>query len=414
MLLKKKIRRIPLISGIIIAASLLILSPAVQAQITTGEVTGEVNSIQSAVPFLTIAPDSRAGAMGDAGVATSPDINSQHWNPAKYVFMEGQGGIALSYTPWLRNLVNDINLAYLTGYYKIDGQQVLSGSLRYFSLGDIVFTNLQGQTEKTFNPNEFAIDAAYSRLFSDNFSGGITFRFIRSDLTGRYSNSGESKPGTSVAADLAFYYTNDIDISGNDAQLSFGTNISNIGTKISYTETQEQAFIPINWRLGGALKYEVDQYNSFAFTLDLNKLLVPTPPVYYEDSTGADGDEVIQYGKNPDVSVPLGMIRSFWDAPGDPRDGKSSSVLREELHEITYSAGVEYLYRDQFAIRGGYFHEHATKGNRKFFTVGVGLKLNVFELDFAYLIPTSQTNPLANTLRFTLGFDFDRYRSNNN
>lgn len=374
-------------------------------QITTGELTGEINVIQSAVPFLTIAPDSRAGAMGDVGAATAPDINSQHWNPAKYVFMEGQGGAALSYTPWLRRLIPDINLAYLVGYKKLDGLQAISASLRYFSLGNIVFTDIYGTAQGQFNPNEFAIDLGYSRLFSDNFSGAIVFRFIRSDLTGgKFVGDIDSKAGIAFASDVSFYYTNRIDLGANDGTLSFGTNISNMGNKISYTETQEPSFLPVNWRLGGNLDIEVDDYNSFSFALDFNKLLVPTPPVY-NDTSG-----VIEYGKDPNVSVPLGMFRSFFDAPGYPNTD-NPSVFREELNEITISAGVEYWYRKQFAIRGGYFHENVNKGNRKYFSLGVGLKLNVFELDFAYLIPTYQNNPLANTLRFTLGFDFDKYRS---
>jgi hypothetical protein len=378
------------------------------SQITTGELTGEVNTIQSAVPFLTIAPDSRAGSMGDVGVATSPDINSQHWNPAKYVFMEGEGGLSISYTPWLRNLINDINLAYIAGYKRLDDQQAISGSLRYFSLGNIVFTNISGGIVRDFTPNEFAIDGAYSRLFSDNFSGAIAFRFIRSDLTGGYSSTDfDSKAGVSVAADLAFFYTNKIKVSGKDAQLSFGTNISNMGQKISYSDNQEAAFIPINLRLGGTLNLELDDYNSFAFSLDLNKLLVPTPPIYDEIVTDS-----IKFGKDPNVSVPLGMLRSFFDAPGVERTDGSRSVLMEELHEITYSAGVEYWYRDQFAVRGGYFHEHETKGNRKFVTFGVGLKLNIFEIDFAYLVPTQTNNPLANTVRFTLAFDFEKLTNN--
>lgn len=391
----------------VILITLLLVSSMTEAQITTGELTGEINVIQSAVPFLTIAPDSRAGAMGDIGAATSPDINSQHWNAAKYVFMEGQGGVALSYTPWLRKLIPDINLAYLVFYKKLTTEQVISGSLRYFSLGNIVFTDIYGQAQGQFNPNEFALDVGYSRLFTDNLSGGIVFRFIRSDLTGgKYVGDIDSKAGTAFSADLSFYYTKEIDLGSQDGTMSFGTNISNMGNKISYTETQEPSFLPINWRLGGSLEVELDDYNSFAFSLDLNKLLVPTPPVLNDTS------DAIEFGKDPNVSVPLGMLQSFYDAPGYPND-PNPSVFREELHEITYSAGLEYWYRDQFALRGGYFHEHRNKGNRKYFTVGVGLKLNVFELDFAYLIPTYQNNPLANTLRFTLGFDFDKYRSAN-
>lgn len=373
-------------------------------QITTGELTGQMNVILSAVPFLTIAPDSRGGAMGDAGVATAPDINSQHWNPSKYAFFDSKGGIALSYTPWLRRLINDINLAYLAGFKRLDEKQVLSASLRYFSLGDIVFTNIEGVAQGQFNPNEFAVDVAYSRLFLEKLSGGITFRFIRSDLTGgKYVGDSETRAGVSFAADLSGYYITPVDLGGRNAEVSVGMNISNIGTKIAYTQTQEQSFIPINMKLGSCLKADIDEYNSLAFTIDLNKLLVPTPPIY-EDSAGVT---YLAYGKDPNVSVPVGMFRSFYDAPGVERKDGSRSVFLEELREITISAGTEYWYREQFAIRAGYFHEHATKGNRKFFTLGIGLKLNVFSLDFAYLAPVYQNNPLANTLRFSLGFEFD-------
>ena len=358
--------------------------------------TDIINTIHSAVPFLTIAPDSRAGAMGDVGVGTSPDMNSQHWNPAKYVFMEGEGGTSISYTPWLRALINDINLAYISGYKKFGDKQAVSASLRYFSLGNIVFTNIYGHTQGAFNPNEFAFDVGYSRLFSDNFSGAMAFRYIRSDLLGNSSQVEDAKPGTSVAADLAFYYTNDIDLGDKDGILSFGSNISNMGRKISYTENQDAAFIPTNLRLGGSLLVEIDDYNSFTFAMDVNKLLIPTPPVLTDSA-------VIGWGFDPNVSVPMGMIQSFYDAPGG---------FKEEIHEIMIGGGVEYWYRDQFAVRGGYFHEHNTKGNRKYFTFGIGLKLNVFELDFAYLVPIVATNPLANTLRFTLGFDFEDFKNN--
>ena len=379
------------------------------AQITTGQLTGEINTIQSAVPFLTLTPDSRAGAMGDVGVATSPDVNSQHWNIAKYAFIESEGGIALSYTPWLRNLIPDINLAYLTGFKRIDDQQVISASLRYFSLGNIVFTNIEGTTQGEYNPNEFALDAGYSRLFGENISGGIAFRFIRSDLTSGQTVLGtDTKAGISVAADLNAYYTRDLELSGRDANLAFGINFSNMGRKISYSENQEPSYIPINLRLGSCFLTNIDEYNSIAFSIDLNKLLVPTPPVYFDDSLDANGEKVIKHGKDPNVSVPVGMFRSFYDAPGVERTDGTRSVFLEEIHELTYSFGIEYWYRKQFAIRAGYFREHETKGNRKYYTMGIGLQLNVFSLDFAYLVPAYHNNPLANTVRFTLGFDFDR------
>lgn len=369
------------------------------AQITTGELTGEINTIPSVVPFLTIAPDSRSGAMGDVGVATSPDINSLHWNPAKFAFIDGNGGLGLSYSPWLRNLVPDINLASLTAYKRIDDKQVISGSLLYFSLGNITFTDIFGNTMRNFNPNEFAVDLSYSRKFSENISGALTFRYIYSNLTGgTFVGGTETKPGTSIAADLGTYYQKEITVLDKESVLRLGINISNIGSKMSYTDDQDPDFIPINMRFGGSLEFELDQYNSITLAVDLNKMLVPTPPVY--DSAGIN----IIYGKDPNVSVPVGMIQSFYDAPGG---------FKEEMREITYSFGLEYWYSGQFAVRAGYFHEHETKGNRQFFTAGLGLRLNVFSLDFAYLVPTAQNHPLARTLRFSLSFDFDTFRKLN-
>jgi hypothetical protein len=385
----------------------------VLAQNGTAPSGPQLNAIQTAVPFMTITPDSRAGGMGDVGVATEPDVNSQYWNNAKYVFMESQGGVALSYTPWLRKLINDINLAYLAGFYKIDEKQVVSAALRYFSLGQIVFTDNYGTPQGIYVPNEFAIDAGYARLLTDNFSGGIVFRFIRSDLTGGQNVGGsDSKAAMAIAGDLGFYYRKpDLRLGSKDGILGLGIQFSNMGNKVSYTVDQEKSFLPINLRLGGALTIEMDDYNSISLMADVNKLLVPTPPVWATDSVGkpitnANGDQIIEYGKNPFVAVPVGMFQSFYDAPGVVMNDGSRSVWREEVNEITYSVGLEYWYRKQFAIRGGYFHEHETKGNRKYFTVGMGLRLNVFALDFSYLIPVKQQNPLANTLRFTLGFEF--------
>lgn len=372
--------------------------------INIDELAGAENTIKYSVPFLTIAPDSRAGAMGDAGVATSPDVNSLHWNPSKYAFIEKDMGLSVSYTPWLKNLVDDIHLAYLTGYQRLDREQVISGSLLYFSLGDIIFRNEFGDYEGQHTPNEFAIDAAYSRRFGERFSGGIAFRYIRSDITGgAYIGGTESKAGNSVAADVSMYYRNPgIQIRDKTMDFSFGLNIRNIGSKISYT-TVKKNFIPTTLKMGAAFNFHLDEYNSLMFTTDLNKLLVPTPPAYKVDSIGDpvtddNGDRIILSGMDPQVSVPQGMLQSFYDAPGG---------IKEELHEIKYSVGLEYWYQDVFAVRTGYFHEHQTKGNRKYFTVGMGVKLNVFQADFAYLIPRYQNHPLANTIRFTLILDFD-------
>ncbi len=385
-------------------------------------ILGQVNTITTAVPFLMISPDSRAGAMGDAGVATTPDANSAHWNASKFVSVEKDAGVSISYVPWLRKLVNDINLAYLSGYRKIKNDQVFCASLRYFSLGDITFTDINGETLGQFNPNEFAIDLSYARPLSEKLSGSVSLRYIYSNLTGgQYVMGSASHPGNAVAADLGFYYQDDVVISDRDALLAFGLNITNMGNKISYTENADKDFIPTNLRLGGALSMEIDDYNSFMVTADVNKLLVPTMPVYYDaDEVTPDGDtisageQVIKFGMNPEVSLPVGMVQSFYDAPGvqlDPEDEYNRSVFKEEMREINISAGLEYWYANQFAIRAGYFHEHATKGNRQYFTVGMGLRLNVFGLDFSYLIPTKQRNPLENTLRFTLVFDFEGLRS---
>ncbi len=357
----------------------------------------DLNAIQTVVPFLTIAPDSRAGGMGDVGVATSPDIYSMHWNPAKYAFIDGEGGIGIAYSPWLRTLVPDINIAYLGGYYRIDDKQVLSTSLLYSSLGDIPFTDNFGNEQLIFRANEFSIDAGYSRKLTDVLSGSIAFRFIYSNLTGGYYDGiTETKPGISFASDISFFYIKEISISGKDSELSFGTNISNIGSKMSYTDSRDPDFIPMNLRIGTGTAFYLDEYNKIALFIDLNKLLVPTPPIR-DINTG----EIIK-GKDPNVGVPIAIFQSFADAPGG---------LTEELHEITYSFGAEYIYNNQFAIRGGYFHEHASKGNRKYFTAGAGLMMNVFSLDVSYLMPLIHNHPLARTLRFSLSFEFNALRN---
>jgi hypothetical protein len=313
----------------------------------------------------------------------------------------------------LRSLINDINLAYLAGFYKFRDNQVISGSLRYFSLGQIVFTNNYGTPQGVYVPNEFAVDAGYSRLLTDRFSGGIVFRFIRSDLTGGINIGGaDSKAAVAIAGDLGFYYRNtDMILGGKDGTLAFGVNVQNMGNKISYTETSDKAFLPINLKLGGAITVEMDDYNTITFMADVNKLLVPTPPIYAEDSLGRTvldptGNWTIKHGMDPNVPTPVGMVQSFYDAPGVLMDDGSRSVFREEMNEINIGIGTEYWYRKQFAIRAGYFHEHQTKGNRKYVTLGIGLRLNVFALDFSYLVPVKQNNPLANTLRFTLAFEF--------
>lgn len=356
-----------------------------------------LNTITTAVPFLLISPDSRAGGMGDVGVATSPDANSLHWNPAKFAFVEDEVGFAVSYVPWLRALVPDINLSYLAGYKKLNKNEVIAMELRYFTLGDITFTDVIGNNLGQYKPSEFAIGSAYSRKLSDQFSLAISGRYIYSNLTGGQSAGGiTTNAGQSVAADVAGYFRKDIRIAKKDMELALGANISNIGNKVRYTETSTRDFIPINLRLGTALNADLDEYNKISFAFDINKLLVPTPPIYNDSIDGQ-----IDFGQDPNVSVVSGIFQSFGDAPGG---------FSEEMREINFSIGTEYWYDDQFAVRAGYFNEHNTKGGRKFFTFGSGVKYNVFALDFSYLINASRAingnNPLANTMRFTLIFDF--------
>ncbi|MBK7971643.1 MAG: type IX secretion system outer membrane channel protein PorV [Bacteroidetes bacterium] len=378
--------------------SLAMLPGMTKAQVDQSNLLGQINTITTAVPFLIISPDARAGGMGDVGVSSSPDANAIHWNPSKLAFVDKKMGFSISYTPWLRKLVPDINLAYVSFYNKLKGDQTIGASLRYFSLGNITFTDNTGAELGQFNPAEFAFDIAYARKLSENFSGGIALRYINSNLTGGFQvENNATKAGNSVAADISAYYQTEMEVSKKDAIFAVGVNISNIGTKISYTETGVKDFIPINLRLGPSLTLKLNEYNDLAFMIDFNKLLVPTPPIYNPDSV-INGEQQILFGKNPDVSVASGIFNSFSDAP----DGG-----KEELREINIAAGLEYWYDKQFAFRAGYFYEHETKGNRKYFTLGAGLKYNVFGLDFAYLIPTDQRNPLENTLRFSLVFDFD-------
>lgn len=381
-------KKITLLLTAVLWVAMLLPQANAQKTSTTG-----ANTITTGVPFLTIAPDSRAGAMGDAGVATSPDVNSQHWNPAKYAFAESEMGVALSYTPWLRNLVPDINLAYLVGYKRLDDRQTVSGSLRYFTLGDIQFMSDAGLEMGSQKPNEFALDMGYTRMLSDNFSGAVAIRYIRSDLTGGQLVGGvESHAANDFAADVAFYYQNQLRTNRKNSTIAAGIDISNIGGKISYTDGETKDFIPTNLKLGVSYKTEMDKYNTITFTFDANKLLVPTP------DTTKTGDIITGLGATQ--SVVSGIFSSFSDAPGG---------MKEEFREINFAVGAEYWYNKQFALRAGYYYEDPTKGNRKFFTAGAGLKMNVFALDFSYLLPVAQNNPLANTLRFTLSFDFEAF-----
>ena len=392
---------------------ILLFSSTAKAQSEQKQSILQLNTITTAVPFLLIAPDSRAGAMGDAGVASSPDANSIHWNVAKMAFLEKEMGLSISYSPWLRRLVPDINLSYVSGYKRLGKDKAIGASLRYFSLGDIKFTDESGNAIGDFNPAEFAFDVGFSQKFGDRFSGGIAGRYIFSNLTGGIDVGGaSSQAGKSFAVDVGVFYTNDdMEVIGQDAILNLGLNISNIGAKIGYTADAVKDFIPINMRLGQSLTFVLDDYNSVSILTDVNKLLVPTPPIYATDESGnplppdpVTGEQVIESGKDPDVAIVTGMFQSFSDAPGG---------FSEELREYNISAGLEYFYNKQFAVRAGYFHESATKGNRKYFTTGLGLKLSVFTIDFSYLISVTQQNPLANTVRFSLMFDFDDFKKQN-
>lgn len=385
-------------------ACCLLLTSKVYAQ--TGlqskeSLLGQRNVITTAAPFLLISPDSRSAAMGDLGAATSADANSIHWNASKLAFIEGDGGISISAAPWLRQLVPDIWFYYMSGYKKIDNKSTVGVSLRYFTLGDIQFTDDQGTSTGDYEPKEFALDGAYARKLSDNLSLGVALRFVLSDLArGQVGSSGtEIKAGMAGAGDISMTYMNDTKLGGKDFDYTIGGNISNIGNKISYTNEANGDFIPINLRLGTFWNTQLDEYNEIGFGVDFNKLLVPTPQYTY-DSLG----EISGRGRADDPLI-NGMLSSFTDAPGG---------FKEELNEITISAGVEYWYAKQFALRAGYFYEADTKGSRKYMTFGAGLKYNVFQIDAAYLQPFARRHPLQNTIRFSLQFDLDAFKNQEN
>lgn len=350
------------------------------------------NPVEHAVISQTIAPDARSAGMGDVGAATDPDVNSQYWNLAKYPFCISRAGVALNYTPWLRQLVNDIDLAYVSGYYRIGDYSALSGSLRYFSIGEVF---LSDESDITVKPYEMALDVAYSRMLSETFSLGVGLRWIYSDL--RYDYSEDSKPASAFAADVAMYYNNYVQLGSRECQLGLGLVASNIGSKISYYGDEESQFIPANLRLGASLMVPIDEWNRFSFSADANKLMVPTVPKQEVDESNSDYQDRVRR-EYSDISSISGIFKSFNDAPGG---------FKEELEEIQWSVGAEYVYHDQFSIRAGYHHESESKGNRKYFTVGGGFRMNVFSLDVGYVIATGQSNPLDKTLRFTLAFDMD-------
>ena len=354
------------------------------------------NPVNTSVTSQTIAPDARAAGMGDVGVATDPDVVSQYWNPAKYPFTISRAGVALNYTPWLRQLVSDMDLAYLVGYYRIGDYSAVSGSLRYFSLGEVMTSSsLDDINDMTINPYEMSLDVAYSLMLSENFSLAAAVRWIYSDLT--YDYTEDTSPGSAFAADLSMYYQNYLNLGARECQLGMGLNISNIGSKITFGGDEHSEFIPTNMRLGASLMIPVDEYNRFTLTADANKLLVPTYPKQNEEETSQEYQDRLEK-EYFDVSSISGIFKSFGDAPNG---------MKEELQEIQWSVGAEYVYHDQFALRAGYHHEHENKGNRKYFTVGAGFKMSVFSLDAGYVIATAKSNPLDQTLRFTLSFDMD-------
>jgi hypothetical protein len=384
-----------------IALGLLLAAPAALA-----DTKDEFNPIETGVTSLSIAPDARGASMGDLGVATDPDANSQYWNPSKYAFAYSQGAVSISYTPWLRKLVNDIFLANVAGYWKIgsNDNQAVSASLRYFSLGEVNSSGTSGETSQTLNPYEMAVDLGYSRKLSEKFSMGVVFRYIYSDLGFSTSYVGDQTVGASAfSADIAGYYTTYPIIGRNECQWSWGWNISNIGTKVNYNNGEDPAFLPTNLRLGTSFTFPLADYHTLALSLDLNKLLVPTKPRESDYADDAEGQlaylDALEDWKN--MSSISGIFKSFSDAPGG---------FKEELREITFSIGAEYSYNQQFFLRAGYYGESQYKGNRKYFALGAGFALNVLRLDASYMLATAQTSPLDQTLRFSLTFDMDGLR----
>ena len=361
---------------------------------TAQEKVDMFNPEKNSVTSQSIAPDARAGGMGDVGAATDPDVASQFWNPAKYPFTISRAGVSLNYTPWLRQLVSDIDLAYLVGYYRIGDYSAVSGSLRYFSLGEVFYGDTD-DTQMTLNPYEMSLDVAYSIMLSEKFSIAAGVRWIYSDLTYNYSDT--SSPGSAFAVDLAAYYQNYVNIGQRECQLGIGLDISNVGSKINFGGDENSEFLPANLRLGASLMVPVDEYNRFSIAVDANKPLVPTMPVKMD---GESDEDFITRKQNDyyDVSPISGIFKSFGDAPGG---------FKEEMQEIRWSVGAEYVYNDKFSLRAGYHHESENKGNRKYFTVGAGFKMNVFSLDAGYVIATAKSNPLDQTLRFSLSFDMD-------
>lgn len=372
---------------------LTVMSVIVALSAGAQEKTDIFNPEKNSVTSQTIAPDARAAGMGDVGAATDPDVNSQYWNPAKYPFCISRAGVALNYTPWLRQLVNDMDLAYLAGYYRIGDYSAVSASLRYFSLGEVMMD--ENSAGMTISPYEMSVDVAYSLMLSEKFSIAAAVRWIYSDLT--YDYTDDTSPGSAFAADIACYYQNYIMIGNRECQLGLGLNISNIGSKITFGGDDNSEFIPTNLRIGASLMVPIDEYNRFTIAADANKLLIPTYPIQEDGESTEDYEQRVQRDYY-DVSSIGGIFKSFSDAPGG---------FKEELQEIRWSIGAEYVYNDKFSLRAGYHHESENKGNRKYFTFGAGFRMSAFSLDCGYVWATAKSNPLDQTLRFTLSFDMD-------
>ena len=382
---------------ILMAGCLSLLSWQASAQDSQGDSKESLfNPVNYAVISQTIAPDARGGGLGDVGAATDPDVNSQYWNPAKYPFNISRAGVALNFTPWLRSLVNDMNLAYLAGYYRIGDYSAVSASLRYFNMGEVFTSDPDvNSNAMTINPYEMSVDVAYSLMLSEKFSLAAAIRWIYSDM--RFAYTEDNSPASAFAADIAAYYQNYINIGQRECQLGVGLNISNIGSKITFSGKEYGEFLPANMRLGASLMIPIDEYNRITLAADANKYLVPTVPKQMEGEDNSEYEDRV-HREYDDVSAISGIFKSFSDAPGG---------FKEELEEINYGLGAEYVYNDKFSLRAGYHHESQSKGNRKYFTVGAGFKMNVFSLDAAYVVATAKSNPLDQTLRFTLSFDMD-------
>ncbi|MDB5005945.1 MAG: hypothetical protein JWQ84_3334 [Mucilaginibacter sp.] len=377
--------------------SLLLPALAMSQTNTNGS---NLTAIPTAVPFLNITPDSRSGAMGDAGVAISPDVNANYWNPSKLAFLTNDNDVSLSYSPWLRQLQPDISLSYLSYAHKVDERNSIGASLRYFNYGTVQLRDANQNDLGTYNPNEFEINGSFARKFGNDFSLALTAGFIHSNLSNSFFATGtgqQAKAGNAVAAGVSFYYNKPLQEFGNDAVFSFGTNMSNIGSKISYSNSGPKYFLPANLKIGAANMINLDDYNQITITLDLNKLLVPTPPI-------RDANGNIIKGTDDNVSVPAGIFGSFTDAPNG---------FSEELQEITLSPAIEYWYNQLFAVRAGYFYQNANQGGAHYFTMGVGFKYSGYNFDFSYLAASQQNSPLANTLRFTLIANFGGDKNSN-